>query len=191
MYKTCKTEASAARQRSIEEALLSAMGREAYEKITLSSLCTALKLPRKTLYRYFPTKQDILVALIDHRLADCNALVFTDWDGGRQFDKDSLQRFFTYWREQEAFLDAFHRNGFWPLLLERTTCIVELMKETGTAPKEEGFARNQVDHFVSQGLMATVLRWHYLGFPQSPEILAEEFAPILCSPELSISRLFL
>ncbi len=109
-YKICKTEESIARQRAIEGALLAALGREPFEKITMSRLCADLGLPRKTLYRYFPTKQDILLGLIDHRLADCNGVVFSDWQGQRQFDQETLERFFSYWMEQAPFLDAMIRG---------------------------------------------------------------------------------
>ncbi len=191
MYKICKTEASAARQRAIEEALLAAMAQEPYEKISLNRLCGDLGMPRKTLYRYFPTKQDILLGLIDHRLADCNALVFSDWEGNSQYEKTNMRGFFSFWLEQRPFLDAIVENRLWPLLLERTTCIVDTMKQTSTEPRQQSFARDQVEYFVSHGLMATVLRWHSRNYPSSPEEMAETFAAILCAPELSISRLFL
>ncbi len=191
MYKNCKTEESAARQRRIEAALLAAMAREPFEKITLNRLCSDLGMPRKTLYRYFPTKQDILLGLTDHRLADCNALVFADWEGNSHYQTENLERFFSFWLEQKPFLDAMTANGLWPLLLERTTWIVDLMKKTGTEPRQQSFARNQVEYFVAHGLMATVLRWHAAGYPSSPAEMAEMFTAVLCAPDLSISRLFL
>ncbi len=191
MYKNCKTEESFARQRAIENAFLLAMGVKSYEKITLNSLCMELDIPRKSLYRYFPTKRDILLGLIDHRLSDCNALVFFGWEGKAQFQKANLERFFSFWFGEKEFLDAIVENNFWPLLLERTTRIVDTMKETGTAPREQSFAREQVDYFISYGLMTTVLRWYHLGYPGTPEELAAVFSSILCAPEIAISRLFL
>ncbi len=191
MYKICKTEESNARQRAIEQALLEAMCREPYGKITMSRLCGDLGIPRKTMYRYFPTKQDILLGLIDHRFSDCNRVVFDGWTGTRPFDKESLERFFSFWMGQARFLDAMIGGGFWPLLLERTTVIVDTMKETSTEPKSRNFARDQVDYFIAHGLMSTVLRWHFQGHPSAPGEMAEEFARILCAPELSITRLFL
>ncbi len=191
MYKNCKTEESTARQRAIEEALLAAMAQQPYEKITLNSLCQGLGMPRKSLYRYFPTKQDILLGLIDHRLSDCNAVVFSDWDGSRQIDKANLERFFSFWLGEKPFLDAILRNDQWYLLLERTTIIVDTMKATGTEPRQQSFARDQLEYFISHGLMTTVLRWHHMGYPSLPEEMAEVFASVLCAPDLSISRLFL
>ena len=81
MYKTCHTEESTRRQRELEQGLLEAMGRQPYKKITLTELCRQLNVPRKTFYRYFPTKEDCLLALIDHTLSDCNAVALTGWTG--------------------------------------------------------------------------------------------------------------
>ena len=42
MYKLCKTEQSAARQRELEEGLLKAMQNTRYEDISVSDLCDQL-----------------------------------------------------------------------------------------------------------------------------------------------------
>ena len=51
MYKLCKTEQSAQRQRSLEEGLLTAMKTKRYEEITISDLCSQMGIPRKSFYR--------------------------------------------------------------------------------------------------------------------------------------------
>ena len=56
MYKLCKTEQSAQRQRSLEEGLLPAMKTKRYEEITISDLCSQMEIPRKSFYRYFPAR---------------------------------------------------------------------------------------------------------------------------------------
>jgi AcrR family transcriptional regulator len=62
MYKMCKTEKSASRQRLIEQTLLELMKREPYDAITITSLCSELKMPRKAFYRYFDSKETALRA---------------------------------------------------------------------------------------------------------------------------------
>ena len=51
MYKLCKTEQSARRQRELEEGLLSAMKLWRYDEITISDLCEQMEIPRKAIYR--------------------------------------------------------------------------------------------------------------------------------------------
>ena len=53
MYKLCKTEQSAQRQRQLEEGLLTAMRTKRYEEISISDLCDQMGIPRKSFYRYF------------------------------------------------------------------------------------------------------------------------------------------
>lgn len=188
MYKICHTEGSSQRQRQLERGLLLAMQNRSYEKITLTDLCRQLEISRKSFYRYFPTKDDCLLALIDHTLSDCNTVALTGWEGNQELKQIHLERFFTYWRDQKHFLDAIRDNGFRYLLLERTAVIVDAMKENEPITD---FARNQVEYFVAHGLMATILRWHHFGFQSPPEKMALTFAQLLHSSEVSITRLML
>lgn len=188
VYKVCHTEESSRRQRELEQGLLDAMQKQPYHKITLTDLCRTLDIPRKTFYRYFPTKDDCLLALIDHTLSDCNEIALRGWNGSTELDAKVQLRFFRYWKEQSAFLEAIQNNGFRYLLLERTTEIVNRMKENG---ESNGFARDQVEYFVAYGLMSTVMRWHHHGFQSSAEEMAEVFGSLLGNRDVSITRLLL
>ena len=188
MYKICHTEESSRRQRALEQGLLNILGTVPYAKITLTDLCRQLQIPRKTFYRYFPSKEDCLLALIDHTLSDCNEIALKGWYGSRDLSREAQLRFFRYWKDRAAFLDAVRDNDLRYLLLERTTVIVDRMKENS---QNTNFARNQVEYFVAHGLMATVLRWHHYGFPCPPEEMAEEFGQLLGSADISITRLLL
>lgn len=188
MYKICHTEESSRRQRELELVLLEAMLRQPYERITLTELCQKAQIPRKTFYRYFPTKDDCLLALMDHTLTDCNDIALQGWEGTGYLDHSTQLRFFRFWMQRRKFLDAVRDNGLRYLLLDRTTVIVDKMEESS---RTENFAREQVKYFIAHGLMATVLRWHHFGFPESPEKMAEVFGPILQSTEIALDRLLL
>ena len=70
MYKACKTEQSAARQRELEQGLLAAMISHPFDEISISDLCTQIGIPRKSFYRYFSSKEGALHALLDHTLME-------------------------------------------------------------------------------------------------------------------------
>jgi len=188
MYKKCHSEEASRRQRTLEEGLLRALASQPYEKITLTALCRDLNVPRKTFYRYFPTKDDCLLALIDHTLSDCNDIALKGWTGKGSLDETVQLRFFQFWKERQQFLDAVQDNGLQCLLLDRTTAIIDRMKEN-TEP--ESFARDQVEYFIAHGLMTTVLRWHHFGFQSSPEQMAEVFGLLLQNSNIPVSRLLL
>lgn len=188
MYKICHTEDSSRRQRALEQGFLDLLHSQPYDKITLTDLCRRLNVSRKSFYRYFPTKEDCLLALVDHTLSDCNDIALRCWDGGTTLDESVQLRFFTYWREHRDFLDMIRKNNFQHLLLDRTTAIVDRMKENRQA---DAFAREQVEYFIAHGLMTTVLRWHHFDFPSSPENMAKTFGSLLSSTDVSITRLLL
>ena len=188
MYKLCHTEESSQRQRALEQGLLEALAGQTYDRITLTELCSRLGVPRKTFYRYFPTKDDCLLALIDHTLSDCNDIALNDWDGSTELNEQVQLRFFRYWQNQKSFLDAVKANNLQHLVLDRTTVIVDRMKENR---KADCFAREQVEYFIAHGLMSTVLRWHHFGFPCGPEEMSATFGKLLSSTEVSITRLLL
>lgn len=188
MYKICHTENSSRRQRELEQGLLKMLHSQPYDKITLTDLCRQLNVPRKSFYRYFPTKEDCLLALVDHTLADCNDIALQGWDGGTTLDEPVQLRFFSYWMEHREFLDMIQENNFQHLLLDRTTAIVDRMKENREA---DTFAREQIEYFIAHGLMTTVLRWHHFNFPSSPEEMAKTLAKLLTATDVSITRLLL
>lgn len=188
MYKICHTEESSRRQRELEQGLLKVLTDQTYDKITLTELCRQLQIPRKTFYRYFPTKDDCLLALIDHTLTDCNDIALGGWDGTTTLNEQVQLRFFLYWEKHKAFLDAVQANGLQHLVLDRTTEIVDRMKE---GRESDTFAREQIEYFIAHGLMATVLRWHHFGFPSTPEEMADTFGKLFSSTDVSIARLLL
>ena len=188
MYKICHTEESTRRQRELERGLLEAMGRQPYQDITLVALCRQLNIPRKSFYKYFPTKQDCLLALLDHTLSDCNEVALKGWSGGRTLDDQAQLRFFRYWKEHAKVLDAVRDNGLQHLLLERTTVIVDQIKENAPA---NSFAQDQLEYFVAHGLMFTVIRWHQFGFQSTPEEMAAVFENLLSAAGVPLSRLLL
>lgn len=188
MYKICHTEDSSRRQRELEQGFLKMLLSQPYDKVTLTDLCCQLNIPRKSFYRYFPTKEDCLLALVDHTLSDCNDIALLGWDGSTALDEAVQLRFFSYWMEHRDFLDMIRENNFQHLLLDRTTAIVDRMKENRRA---DTFAREQVEYFIAHGLMTTVLRWHHFGFPGRPEELAKIFGNLLSSTDVSITRLLL
>ena len=188
MYKICHSEESSRRQRELEQGFLNMLHTQPYNKITLTDLCRQLNIPRKSFYRYFPTKEDCLLALVDHTLADCNDIALGGWDGTTALNEQVQLRFFRFWKKQTPFLDAVKENDLQHLLLDRTTVIVDRMKENR---ENDSFAREQVEYFVAHGLMTTVLRWHHFGFPDSPEEMAKTFGNLLSSTEVSLTRLLL
>ena len=95
MYKQCRTEQSAARQRELLKGLLQIMNQQHYDEITVSSFCEQMQIPRKSFYRYFSSKEGALHALIDYTLMEFEGFSQTRMKGGSSAQEE-LERLFSY-----------------------------------------------------------------------------------------------
>lgn len=181
MYKLCKTEQSAARQRELENGLLTAMESHGYEEITISDLCDQMRIPRKSFYRYFSSKDGALHALLDHTLLEFDQLSDM-WDGANPVKiRTELEKFFAYWLQQKRLLDALERSGLSGLLVQRAN--TRAMEESASAaPFGSRDLKGHAVTFTTTGLMSMVIEWHHSGYRQSVQDMAQLAAVLLTRP---------
>ena len=166
MYKLCKTEQSARRQRELEQGLLAAMENHYYEEISVSDLCDQLQIPRKSFYRYFSNKEGALHALIDHSLLEFESFLPDGYDSGNRSSQMDLERFFRFWKEKHLLLDALSRSGISGTLVIRA--VDHAMSDVGVPSRfllqDQQQTRRYATMFGVCGLMSLVLNWHAEGF---------------------------
>lgn len=173
MYRSCATEKSARQQRLLAQSLLATMQATPYGEICVTQLCEKAQLSRKTFYRLFGCKDDVLYVLIDHALTDFVHFQPTDVPilCGPEGD---LHRFFGYWQTQKPLLDALYTNRQIPLLTERMLALVaqehwdELYHFRHTDPEK----REEHLVFFTSGLLGVLISWYLSGFRKSPAQMA-------------------
>lgn len=187
MYKLCKTEQSAQRQRELEQGLLQAMGSHHYEEISVSDLCDQMEIPRKSFYRYFSSKDGALHALIDHTLLEYEGFALKEGTEGKRTYQSDLEKFFRFWKEQKLLLDALERSGISGILVTRS--IDHAMSDVGMPtrflPQNEKLAREHATMFGVCGLMSMVLNWHHGGYALSAAQMAAIAVQLLTKPLFS------
>ena len=190
MYKLCKLEQSAARQRELEQGLLEMMQTTPFEQISVTDFCTKMQIPRKAFYRYFTDKEGALYALIDH----------TFMEYGRFTAKESLERhsllgdleqFFCFWKEQKFLLDGLSRSNLTDVLVDR---IVEQTMESGVIStffmsNEPEKLRSAVMRFALYGMLAMMLKWYQNGFSTPASEQAKVMARLLTKPLFQINEI--
>lgn len=172
MYKLCKTEQSAQRQRQLEAGLLAVMGKTRYEDISISDLCEQIGVPRKTFYRYFSGKDGALHALIDHTLMSFETFpVATD----RRTLLSDMGKFFRFWQHQKPLLDALQRSKLSGLLIQRAVdySISEEAFPSRFLPGESRYVQQHVVMFGVCGLLSMTLQWHHSGYDRSVQEMAK------------------
>ena len=185
MYKLCKTEQSAQRQRTLELGLLSAIEKSDYDQISVSDLCDQLEVPRKSFYRYFDSKDGALQALLDHTLMEYEVYTGHIISSSRVRTAHSeMESFFQFWEQKKGLLDALQRSNLSNALIERA---LRYARSSGTIPRRFLSEDNQDNQhylatFTVYGIMALVLEWHQAGYPQSASHMATLAVRLVSGP---------
>lgn len=184
MYRSCKTENAAKRQRQLEKGFMELLCKHRYDDITVSQLCQHLQIPRRVFYRYFSGKDGALYALIDHTLGDFFVLPQPKEKQPGSALGD-LDLFFHFWYEHKALLDALQHSGLSGILVERVNAFA--LRE-GYMPRQFKAVPPQVQGvamaFVLCGLMSMILQWHHSGFALTPQEMAQLATGMLTKPLL-------
>jgi len=174
MYKQCRTEQSAARQRQLEQKLLQVMLHRQYDEISVMELCEAMGIPRKSFYRYFSSKEGALCALIDHTLMEYDDSVIYSREQLGLLPQKYMEQAFQFWIEHRELLDAMARSNLYGVLVLRT---ITYTRETDSMPpfmtSEDRFLRDYATMFAVSGLMSLIVWWHRDGFSKSAQEMAK------------------
>lgn len=183
MYKQCRTEQSAMRQRELENGLLEAMRKQQYDEVSVSDLCDQMGVPRKSFYRYFSSKDGALHALIDHALIDYDLYASPDVTEDCT-PLQYMELIFSYWYERKQVLDALEKSGFSGMLVQRA--ISRAQEETSRPLRflSTGIQAEQkhATSFLVCGLMSMVVQWHHEGYPESVQEMAKIALRLLTQP---------
>lgn len=183
MYKLCKTEQSALRQRQLEQGLLKAMLQYRYEDISVSDLCDALEIPRKSFYRYFSSKDGALYALLDHTMMEFfeSGVSTAGLIPGTQMG--DLDRYFVFWRQHGDLLDALQRNSLAGILVERAMALALRERLMPGYLRDMSAETQQLAmSFSVCGLISMVIQWYNQGFKTPPEEMTRIALSILTKP---------
>ncbi len=183
MYKLCKTEQSALRQKQMEQGLLEYMRTHRYEDITIIELCKFLQIPRKSFYRYFDSKDGALFALIDHTFMEFEGYHPPYPEGSIRTMERELTGFFHFWADHRAVLDVLEKSGLSGILLERSTNHMRQMSTINRfLSSEPEFLRSYISNFSVSGLMIMMVNWHHEGYQLTPKEMARIATRLLSKP---------
>ena len=182
MYKLCKTEQSAQRQRQLERGLLEMMKHRRFEEISVSDLCDRMQLPRKSFYRYFSSKDGALFALLDHTLMEFYETgTLEGLRGGSPIE--DLERFFSFWKNRKDLIDAMQRSNLAGMLVERSVNLAKQEKlMPGYVQEWEEILKDVAMSFAVCGLLSMVLQWHREGYKIPTEKMAQAAVTMLSRP---------
>ena len=164
MYRKCTSEKSAAQQRQFEAALMVLMEEKLFEQISISELCRETGLSRKTFYRLYDAKADVVYAMIDHAIMDTDSYVPDETVGA-----GGMHHFLAYWKSRKQFLDMLAKNRISALLSQQAILLVleEEADIVNCFSAGNPDVKKEMVTFCVSGLFALVLEWHKRGYDRS------------------------
>jgi len=179
MYKQCQREQSKVRQRMIAATMIRMLRQKRLGDIQISDLCREAQIPRKTFYRYFDTKEDVIVYVSETCIQEVFQKVF---DTRRNMLSVSEDVLFRYWKQRAPLLEVLLREdaagtfvaAYMRQVLEMRACFEYL---SGTMDQRAAAAV-----FVGGGFLSLLSYWRHNEFEQSPDEMALILRDLLRKP---------
>ena len=163
------TNPSAIRSRNeITKARIKLMGKYPYNEITVTQIVMETDLVRKTFYRNFTSKDDVLDAIINNAIIEyTDALI--------ESDEDPLTVIFAFCEKNKKLLKLLHKNNMLYLLLLKLNETLPKISEI-TDKEKNPFAKLMTglepDYLIAFNIGAVwnvIFKWVDRGMTDSPE----------------------
>ena len=178
MYTKCTTEKSSQQQRLFEKCMLEAMLKMEYDEITVSGLCRDAGLSRKTFYRLFESKVDIIFSLVDHAFLDSQSFV-----PGKDVKPGGLHHFFAYWKERKDILDALNKHSITSFLMDRAFLFIleedEDLAHCLGADQPNG---HEILRFNLSAVFSLIISWYQSGYEKSIDEMSILLMELMTTP---------
>ena len=182
MYIMPKTEKSALQQQRFAATLLDLSQTRSFEDIAVTELCQKSGMTRRTFYRLYTCKEDILIWLVDQAVWGHTRSPMWKWTN----DPSNLVAFFCFWLEEKTLLDVLCQCHQTSLLVDRSALFIakerpELVQMLGGS---DPCCRDENLVFFLSGLIGLLINWHRSGYSKSPGEMAQIFYSMLTTPPL-------
>ena len=172
--RNCTTEKTAENQRKLCAALLALAEKTPYEQIFVSDICQHAGISRRSFYRYFSNKDEVLYALIKGNVMEC-AVQSMELRIDMVHLKELLEQFFLFWQSRRSLLEILRRNRLENLLMD---VYLEWTDQELQSYPSKTVSRTTLIFSVT-GVMAVLFQWSGRNFDDPAELLSRETARLL------------
>ena len=176
MYLKCVTEKTAHQQSCLEAALIELMKDVDFEKISVVDICEKAGITRRIFYRLFETKQDCLLAAIDHKIVEAELY-------RSKLGYNGFCQILEYVKEQKDFFSALRKSNQMGLYMERV--LDNLNRENVHAKHLMGIYGsddNELLVFNISGFIGMMFYWIDTDFECSIEHMAKILSMLMRVP---------
>ena len=148
----------------IVDALFRLMNRKTFQKITVTEICDEAAVGRKTFYRNFELREDVIDFWLDLRCEECRELLLP------VPTEKQLYHYCIFLKKYMDVLIALYQNGLHPMVEKKFSVFMPYtMPQWSEDPVEQEY-RSQ---YIIAGIDAIIRVWVTRGFQESVEEVVE------------------
>ena len=151
-------------QHMIADALFSLMKRKPFQQITVTEVCDEANLGRKTFYRNFDLREDVIDFWLDLRCEECRKVLLP------VPAEERLYHYCIFLKKYMAELITLYQNGLHPLVEKKFSVFMPYTMPLWSEDPVEQEYRSQ---YIIAGIDAIIRVWVARGFQESVEEVAE------------------
>ena len=144
----------------ISDALLSLMKRKPFQQITVTEICEEAAIGRKTFYRNFEQKEDVLDFYLDHLCQVFEKEIF-----GKTTD-EQMFLYFSFSKQNIEFFSAMNRDGLLPMCQRKFS---GFLPDTMPIWSEDATEQEYYSRYVTAGIEAIMQVWVERSFKEDIE----------------------
>ncbi len=164
MYHKQVNPAAIRSQNLISDALIRLMRQKHFSRITVTEICREADIGRKTFYRHFELKEDVIDFQLDLLYEEYSAEIC------HKEPECCLHYHFSFLKRNMEYLSLLHRNDLLPALTAKFSCLLpQFMPVWSEDPIEQTYR----SAFIAAGIDAILVVWAENGFQQSVDEVVE------------------
>ena len=177
MYKKVTNPIAMQSQKQLCETMLDLLTTLPFDDITITLLCQEAHLVRKTFYRNFETKEDVLICMLDYHLLEYISELAANTQNMRQF----ITHFFNFWQEKYGYLKTLQEKALFYLLNRLYLHYIEEIHSVLTTSSLDAFyGKDSVPVVFYIGGMCNVLG---LWISNECNPIMDQFLPMILPPQ--------
>lgn len=151
-------------QHMIADALFSLMKRKTFQRITVMEICEEAAIGRKTFYRNFELREDVIDFWLDLRCEECREVLLP------VPTEEQLYHYCIFLKKYMNELIALYQNGLNPMVEKKFSIFMPYTMPLWSENPVEQEYRSQ---YIIAGIDAIVRVWVTRGFQESVEEIVE------------------
>lgn len=147
-------------QHMIADALLSLMKRKPFQQITVTEICEEAAIGRKTFYRNFELKEDVIDFQLDLLCEEFEKVIL-----GKSTE-EQLYLYFSFSRNHIDYFLTMYQSGLLPVLQQKFS---QFLPDTMPVWSDDPVEQEYRSRFVIAGIQAIMQTWVERGFHEDLE----------------------